>query len=97
PEQVAAARSYILNNPDTILAEHLKIEARMAAGNPVEVIERARQTHEMFQSFRNRLANREQSGDEVTQGTPASSENAPRQFPTFRESLEQQSNPAETK
>ena len=34
PEQVAAARAYVLNNPETVLAEHLAIEARMAAGNP---------------------------------------------------------------
>src|SRR5947209_14749533 len=44
-EQVAAARAYILNNPESVLAQHLEIEARMAAGNPPEVIERARQTH----------------------------------------------------
>src|SRR5437763_14485979 len=42
PEQVAAARAYVLNNPDTVLAVHLGIEARMAAGNPPQVIEQAR-------------------------------------------------------
>jgi uncharacterized protein (DUF433 family) len=35
--QVAAARAYVLSNPDTVLAEHLKIEARIAEGNPPEV------------------------------------------------------------
>ena len=33
PEQVAAARAYVLNNPDTVLARHLELEARMASGN----------------------------------------------------------------
>ena len=41
PEQVAAARAYVLNNPETVLAEHLRIDARMSAGNPPEVIEQA--------------------------------------------------------
>ncbi len=35
--QVAAARAYVLGNPDTVLAEHLKIEQRLAAGNSPEV------------------------------------------------------------
>src|SRR5260370_40549953 len=34
--QVAAARAYVLGNPDTVLAEHLKIEQRLAEGNPPE-------------------------------------------------------------
>ncbi len=41
PEQVAAARAYVLNHPDTVLARHLEIEVRMAEGNPPEVIEQA--------------------------------------------------------
>jgi uncharacterized protein (DUF433 family) len=52
PEQVAAARAYVLNNPDSVLAKHLEIEARMAAGNPPEVIEQAKHTHESFLRFR---------------------------------------------
>jgi uncharacterized protein (DUF433 family) len=59
PEQVAAARAYVLRNPDTVLAEHLKIEARMAAGNPPEVIEQAKRTHAVFQEFKRWLAERE--------------------------------------
>lgn len=31
-EQVAAARAYVLNHPDAVLAEHLRIEARVAQG-----------------------------------------------------------------
>src|ERR1700688_2427356 len=50
PEQTAAARAYVLNNLDTVLARHLELETRMAAGNPPEVMERAKQTHALFQS-----------------------------------------------
>lgn len=52
PEQVGAARAYVLNHADTVLAEHLKIEARIAAGNPPSVAEKARKTHETFVRFR---------------------------------------------
>src|SRR5438067_9700370 len=58
PEQVAAARAYVLNNPDTVLTEHLRIEARMAAGNPPQVIEQAKQTRAAFLSFKDWLARR---------------------------------------
>src|SRR5271167_1273186 len=61
PEQVAAARAYVLNNPDTVLTEHLKIEAKMAVGNPPEVIEQAKQTHATFMSFKEWLAERKQA------------------------------------
>ena len=60
-EQVAAARAFVLNNPDTVLAEHLKIEARMAAGNPPEVIEQAKRTRASFLRFRDWLAEREKA------------------------------------
>jgi len=48
PEQVGAARAYILNNPDTVLARHLEIEARNAVGNPPELAERMKRTHVVF-------------------------------------------------
>ena len=41
PEQIAAARAFVLNNADSVLAEHLKIEERLARGNPPEVREEA--------------------------------------------------------
>src|SRR5580658_9812436 len=61
PEQVAAARAYVLNHPDSILAEHLKIEARLAAGNPPQVIEQAKRTRAEFLRFRDWLAEREKA------------------------------------
>src|SRR5260370_6112685 len=54
-EQVAVARAYVLNNPDTVMAEHLKIETRMSVGNPPEVIARAKQTHANFVRFKDWL------------------------------------------
>jgi uncharacterized protein (DUF433 family) len=98
PEQVAAARAYVLNNLDTILAEHLEIEARMDPGNPPEVIERAKQTRANFQRFKEWLAERQRAdaredtaGPDPANGRPDSSG-----LPTFREWLaEQQSRSGE--
>jgi uncharacterized protein (DUF433 family) len=97
-EQVGAARAYVLNNPDTVLAEHLRIEARMAAGNPPEVIEKAKQTRAAFLSFKQWLAERERAAAEEQTAGPASPSEQPcsNHFPTFREWLaERESRPAE--
>ena len=48
PEQVAAMRAYALHHADTVLAEHLRIEERFAAGNPPEVIRQATETRKVF-------------------------------------------------
>jgi uncharacterized protein (DUF433 family) len=88
-EQVAAARAYVLNNPDTVLAEHLQIEARMTAGNPPEVIERAKQTHAAFVTFRDWLIHRQQAGAQDNTDASASGTGPldSAQLPTFREWL----------
>ncbi len=90
PEQVAAARAYVLCNPDTVLARHLEIESRLAAGNPPEVIERAQRTHLTFTKFRECLAKRQeaevQANDRVDT-SPPSNRNGPGRFPTFKEWL----------
>jgi hypothetical protein len=52
PEQVAVPRAYILNHPETVLARHLELEARMAEGNPPEVIEQAERLHATFLRFK---------------------------------------------
>ncbi len=92
PEQVAAARAYVLNNLEPVLAEHLKIEARMAAGNPPEVIEQAKKTHAAFLSFKQWLAQRDKTA--ATGGTavsaPQSGTADPESFPTFHQWLAQQ-------
>jgi hypothetical protein len=78
---VAAARAYVLSNPDTVLAEHLKIEERLAAGNPPQVRERAKRAKATFQSFKRWLVERDAtSGAEGTEERPG-------RFPTFREWL----------
>ena len=58
PEQVAKARAYILNNPDAVLARHLEIEARNAAGNSPELVERMKRNQVVFQEFKRWLEKR---------------------------------------
>jgi uncharacterized protein (DUF433 family) len=89
PEQVAAARAYVLNNPETVLVRHMDIEARMAEGNPPEVIERAKQTHAAFLSFKDWLAKRQQAqAQENAEAPPSTSgESGCERLPTFREWL----------
>jgi len=97
-EQVAAARAYVLNNPDEVLALHLKIEARMAEGNPPEVIETARRTHTTFLNFKKWLAEREAAAalEQTAETTSGSGRNGSKQFPTFKEWMaERESRPSE--
>jgi uncharacterized protein (DUF433 family) len=82
--QVAAARAYVLGNPDTVLAEHLKIEEKLAAGNPPEVRERAERTKQTFQSFKRWLADLHAAIEQD------SARDGPHRFPTFREWLAEQ-------
>jgi uncharacterized protein (DUF433 family) len=81
-QQAAAARAYVLSNPDTVLAEHLKIEERLAAGNPPEVRERAGRANEVLGSFKRWLAEREAEEQHSQEAQPR-----PGRFPTFREWL----------
>jgi uncharacterized protein (DUF433 family) len=80
--QVAAARAYVLGNPDTVLAEHLKIEQRLAAGNPPEVRAHAGRAIQTLQEFKRWLAEREEKERQYQQEHPRSGN-----FPTFREWL----------
>lgn len=79
PEQVAAARAYVLQHADTVLAEHLQIEARIAAGVSAEDRERAVQARETFGHFRQWLADH-----------PPAEEKPSGRLPTFREWLAEQ-------
>jgi uncharacterized protein (DUF433 family) len=97
-DQVAAARAYVPNNPETVLARHLEIEARMAAGNPPEVIERARQTHATFLRFKDWLTERRpaEAREQAAESTSESDRTDSHRFPGFREWLaEQESRPGE--
>jgi hypothetical protein len=87
-EQVAAVRAYILNNPDTVLAQHLKIEERIAKGNPPEVVEQMKRTHATFMKFKKWLDERK-AADEAEMARVKSEGGANRAtgVPTFREWL----------
>ena len=90
PQQVAAARAYVLNHFEAVMAEHERIEARLAAGNPPELVERLERTHAAFESFRQRRA--EQVRKQPVESVPPESGNGvttPAPFPTFREWLAQ--------
>lgn len=98
PDQVAAARAYILRNPDTILAQHLRIEERLSVGNPPEVIEQAQRTHETFTRFKAWLIEREKAdaAERAAEETGNGHDSEAQGFPTFREWLmRQESRPAE--
>ena len=82
PEQVAAARAYVLSNPDTVLAKHLRIEEKMAAGNPPEVKQQAERAKSTFKNFKEWLADRE-----AAELAEDAARERPHQFPTFREWL----------
>lgn len=72
PQQVAAARAYVLNNADVVLGEHLQIEARRSAGNPPQVVEAAHKTREKLLQFKAWL--HEQEVARSTQAPTASSQ-----------------------
>ena len=98
PEQVAAARAYVLNNPEAVLAQHLKIEARIAAGNPPEVIETAKKTYASLLNFKKWLAEREAATarELAAKSSSAGDRNGSEDFPTFKEwTAERESQPSE--
>src|SRR4051812_47129547 len=59
PEQVAAARAYILRQPGVILDRYMLIEARMASGNPPEGLEGAEKARAVLLRLKEWLAGRE--------------------------------------
>ena len=83
PEQIAAARAFVLNNAESVLAEHLRIEERLAQGNPPEVREQAERAKRTMLRFKDWLAERESAG---TTGENESRQ-SPAPFPSFRDWL----------
>jgi hypothetical protein len=70
-QQVAATRACVLRNPETVLAQHLKIEERLAAENPPQVREAAERAMATFKSFKDWLAHRPAANhEEDTNGRP---------------------------
>jgi len=92
PEQVSAARAHILNNLDTVLAQHLKIEDRIADGNAPEVVQQAERTRAAMRSFKEWLAEQEkaEAAKRMAESIPAEEGNNSREFPSFHEWLAQQ-------
>ncbi len=78
PEQVAAMRAYVFHNLESVLKEHLRIEERIATGNPPEAIGQALQTRETMKKFEQWLDQRKQDVEEEDAGMTSD-------FPTFRE------------
>jgi uncharacterized protein (DUF433 family) len=86
--QVAAARAYVLGHPETVLAEHLKIEERMLTGNPPQVLESAERVKSVFQSFKQWLAEKHPANH-----NEGSTQTSPGRTPTFREWLAERETP----
>ena len=86
--QVAAARAFVLHHADTVLAEHLEIEARIAAGNSPSVAEKAEKTHEAFVKFRQWIAERDQ-GRATADTAQLPTNAAVNGLPAFREWIAQ--------
>lgn len=81
-QQVAAARAYVLSHPDTVLAEHLKIEQRLAATNTPEAKAQAGRAMETLREFKRWLVEREEEERRYQEVHPREGT-----FPTFREWL----------
>ena len=90
PNQVAAARAYVLQNPDTVLAQHLKIEERTAIGNPPEVREAAQKSKELFAKFKTWADEQNRLDAEHAERNAQDGPTVRREFQTFREWLKEQ-------
>ena len=84
PRQVAAARAYVLNHYEAVMAEHRRIQSRLDAGNPPEVLEQAREVRGRLKSFREWLAEKQSATDRTPSGVNGA---AAAPFPTFHEWL----------
>jgi uncharacterized protein (DUF433 family) len=83
-QQVATARAFVLRNPDIVLAEHLKIEERLAARNPPQIREAAERAKATFKSFKDWLAEKQAANHEEDEM------DRPGRLPTFKEWLAEQ-------
>ena len=83
PEQVAAARAFVLHHPDEVLAQHLRIEERIAIGNPPEVNAKLREGLEVFQRFREWIKLKEEL-DQREMADVEGSEEIPTDYLSFR-------------
>ncbi|HET6882823.1 MAG TPA: hypothetical protein VFI31_21830 [Pirellulales bacterium] len=80
PEQVAASRAYILSRADAVLAEHLKIEERIATGIASDAVKHAEKARETLVKFKEWLAERDKP---AAGGGAAATDSA--ELPAFRD------------
>jgi uncharacterized protein (DUF433 family) len=92
PEQVAAARAYVLNQPDLALGGHRDVEIEVASRNPPEVLEKAERARAALLSFKEWLARREIAAaqDRVAEGDAEKSRPDDRRSATFKAWLAEQ-------
>lgn len=93
-EQVAAARAYALNNANAVLKRHAEIEARIAAGNPPEVVASLNRTRDRFLQFKEWAARRAEAEAKAREAPTGKSESAQEVFPSFQQWLANQSSQA---
>lgn len=88
PDQVAAARAYVLNNADTVLAQYLRIDERIAAGIAAQDVQKATGEKGTFLKFKEWLALQDEAAAQEAQ--PNGHEVQSGRSPTFREWLIEQ-------
>lgn len=100
PEQVAAARAFVLNNAESVLAEHLRIEQRIADAHDAGDVEKALREKATFLKFKQWLVERDEVvAQEITTDDLNASENHGHTVtaPSFREWLLQQESNSTTR
>jgi hypothetical protein len=97
PEEVAAARAYVLNNADVVLAQHMRIEERIeeeiaAQERCSELAAQREKTRETFRKFREWTNQRKLklAREQAEYGGREGAETLAPDFPTFQEWLAQQ-------
>lgn len=82
----------MLNNADTVLAEHLKIEERIAAQTDPLDMEKAQREKSTLLRFKEWLTQQEEEAarDRADEALANGSNGRTRRFPTFREWLREQ-------
>jgi hypothetical protein len=85
---------YALNNANAVLKRHAEIEARIAAGNPPDVVAPLNRTRDRFLQFKEWAARRAEAEAKAPEAATGKSESVPRAFPSFQEWLANQSSQA---
>ncbi|MBV8487447.1 MAG: hypothetical protein JO161_04140, partial [Planctomycetaceae bacterium] len=88
PQQVAAARSYILRNPEAVIEQHLRLEERAEVGNDPKFAADLEKTRATMRKFKEWLAREDAELPDRPLESPSDSPSGVIQ--SFREWLEQQ-------